>query len=221
MLSRGGSADFTREFVASQTYIITADGSDEALDVDLEIVNSSGRVLVKDTSLSKNAQVEFRPPYTGQYTVRLKLASSAGQAMCYFFIYTTKGGWEISPRVTLDVLSKLAVGVTVLEGTLERFYGYVMMPGETNSMSISGLTGAYSVFAVGSENATDLDIVVRRNGVVIARDELADAFPVCEFTNSGGSSITCELTYHSGVGSAFVIMGVVQKGGQLPGIRRL
>lgn len=221
VLSPGQTADFTREFKAYQTYFITADGGEGAHDVDVQILSSSGRVIVEDVRSDKSAIVEFRPSYTGQYTIRVKLASGVGKPLCFFSVVVLSGGWEISQETAINVLAKLAAVGTVLEGELERFYGYVMKPGDRFSMTIDGLRGDYSLYAVGGDSVSDLDLTVRRNGLVIARDEMDDAFPVCEFSNSSGSRIEFEIHYYSGKGAAFVMVGILKQGGGLPGVRRL
>lgn len=221
VLVPGQSADFTREFKAYQTYFISADGGEGAQDVDVQILSSSGRVIVEDVRSDKSAVVEFRPSYTGQYTIRVKLASGVGKPLCFFSVLVLSGGWDISQDTALTVLARLAAGMAILEGELERFYGYVMKPGDRFSMTVDGLRGSYSLYAVGGDNAADLDLTVRRNGLVIARDEMDDAFPVCEFTNSFGGRIEYEIYYYSGKGTAFVMVGIVKKAGSLPGVRRL
>ncbi|MCS6918601.1 MAG: hypothetical protein NZM28_02395, partial [Fimbriimonadales bacterium] len=174
-----------------------------------------------DTRSDKSAAVEFRPSYTGQYTIRVKLASGVGRPLCFFFVMVRSGGWDISEDTAIGVIAKLAAGVAVLEGELERFYGFIVNPGSSFSMDVGGLSGHYSIYAVGGDNAFDLDLTVRRNGLVIARDELDDAFPVCEFSNASGSRIEIEVSYYSGKGAAFVMVGIAKKDGGLPGVRRL
>lgn len=220
VLFSGQSADFTREFKAYQTYFITADGLTGALDVDLQIVSSTGRILVEDVRSARSAIVEFRPSYTGRYTIRVKLASGVGRPICFFSVMVSSGGWSISEEAALTVVTKLAAAMIVLDGTLERFYGYVMRPGERLSMQIGGLSGHYSVFAVGSDNARDLDLTVSRSGFIIARDIGYDEYPMCEVTNFSGARLEVEVDYHSGKGAALVMVGIVKTTGGF-GVQRL
>lgn len=219
MLSQGQSAEFTREFQANQTYVVLADGLEGAMDVDLEILSSSGRVVTQDTRAAKSATVEFRPAYTGRYTIRVKLASGVGRPICHFVVMVRNGGWNVPYSTALDVLTRFTVASIVAGDELERFYGYIMRPGERNSVEAVGLRGSYTAIAVGSDNAYDLDLVVRRRGVVLARDDMDDNIPICEFFASGNNPIEVEVEYFSGKGAAFVVVGLVRS---VPsGIQRL
>lgn len=221
LMSNGESAEFTREFKAYHTYTIMASGTDGALDVDLEVCDSLGRVITKDTRADKDAVVSFRPTFSGRYTIRLKLARGIGRPMCYFAVFVDHGGWDISLDTFTRVLAKLTAALIVLDGTLERFYGCILEPTEQTSVSVSGLRGSYFAVAVGSDNASDLDLVVRRAGLVIAKDELDDAYPICEFENMFGGQVSVEISYFSGKGSAFVLVGIARQSASGIGVRHL
>lgn len=221
LIGNGESADFTREFKAYRTYTIMASGTDGAVDVDLEIRDSLGRVITEDTRVDRDAVVSFRPSFSGRYTIRLKLAQGIGRPLCHFVVFVDRGGWDIPLDTFARVLAKLTAALIVFDGNLERFYGYIMEPTEHISMDISGLRGSYFAVAVGSDNASDLDLVVRRVGLVIAKDELDDAYPVCEFENFFGGQVSVEVSYFSGKGPALVLVGIAKRNSGGVGIRRL
>ncbi len=221
VLTNGASADFTREFKSYRTYTIIASGGDGAIDVDLEIRDSRGRVVAEDKRSEKTAVVVFRPLVSGDYTIRLTLAKGIGKPLCHFMVLVDYGGWDIPTETFVSVLIRLAAVATVLEAEVERFYGYIMRPGEKITMSISGLRGDYYAFAVGSDHVSDLDLVVRRSGLTIARDDFDDAYPMCEFSNLFGSPVSVEVSYYSGKGAAFVMVAVGKKSSSLLSPRRL
>lgn len=222
VLAPGGSADFTREFSAFKTYVIVAGGQQGADDVDMEILDSASNVVARDLSVNPKAQVVFRPVRSGLYTIRLTLARGVGRPLCFFMVFVTSGGWEISTETLMNVLAKVDATVLAAQNVAgaeaERYYGYIMQPRETNSMRVSGLHGDYVAFAVASDSARDIDLTVRRNMRILHSDTGPEAIAICFFEAYGGD-VNIEVQYVSGRGPAIVVVGLSRKG--LPGVRRL
>lgn len=103
----GESADFTRTFNAGTRYEIVANGSENAQDIDLEILDSRGRLIRQDIRSAKEASVTFSPAYSGRYTIRLKMARASGRALAYFIVFLEDGRNAPMSRVTA-AFSRLA-----------------------------------------------------------------------------------------------------------------
>lgn len=215
-LREGEKATYTREFYAGVTYVIAASGDKDARDVDLRILDRDGRVVVDDTSSSKDASVTFRPKNTGRYTIELHLAEASARALCYFIIETPGRGWNVPERDIETALSRLGAASTLtglagFEPLPARFFGFVMKRGEKQSMNMSGIRqGDYMAVAVADDEADDLDLKVMQDGRVLKRDIETDAFPVCIFGADSGS-VEMEVSYESGSGPALVLMALYEK----------
>ncbi len=213
-LTQGMSADFTRYFYAGTEYVIYADGDISALDIDMQILDSSGRVIVKDTASSKAAAVAFSPNRSGQYTIRLRMASARGRALAYFTVFTVDEGWNVPQRDVVAAFSRLvavAAHAQLASYEVGRFYGFIMRPGEVQSMTLNGIrSGSYVAVAVGDDLADDLDIAVLQNGRLAASDTLYDALPIATFDARAGS-LEMRVSYESGSGPALVLMALLEQ----------
>lgn len=69
---------YTTTLTKGVEYRFMAVGDMDAKDVDIQILNASGTTVASDTATAPEAVVNFRPTQSGQYTVRLRLYSSAG-----------------------------------------------------------------------------------------------------------------------------------------------
>lgn len=67
---------YTTELKAGKGYRFIAVGDMDARDVDLQIVDSRGRVVANDSLTEPEAIVNFRPQNTDRYTVRIRLYAS-------------------------------------------------------------------------------------------------------------------------------------------------
>jgi hypothetical protein len=213
-LTRGQSADFIRHFSAGTEYVIYADGSQEALDIDLQVLDASGRVVAQDRDSDKAAAVAFTPRRSGQYTLRLQLASARGRALAYFAVFTVGEGWNVPQRdvaAAFGRLTAVASHAQFANYEIRRFYGFIMRPGEMQSMTLSGVpTGSHVAVAVGDDLADDLDIAVLQNGRVLGYDTLYDALPIASF-NARAGSLEMRVSYETGSGPALVLMALLER----------
>jgi len=213
MITPNGTATYTRTFQGGTTYDIIADGTEEALDIDLYVQDTTGRTLVSDTRSNKQARVSFRPSRTGTYRVVVKLASAYRAALCSVLFFNQDDGWYVPSNNTAMALARhLAFALTIdalgYTPNIVRFYGWVMRPGEERTMDISGLERKTLLAVARGDNfATDIDLYVRRGGLLLDYDEDYDATPTCVFT---GSPTTTSVTvkYVSGTGASLILLGI-------------
>jgi hypothetical protein len=76
---------FTVQLTEGKAYRFLAAGDDDTKDLDLEIQDSSGKVVAQDVSVAADAKVEFTPQMSGRYTVRLRLYDSRNNLPCFCF----------------------------------------------------------------------------------------------------------------------------------------
>jgi len=215
MVKPNGTATFTRTFQGGTTYDIIADGTEEALDIDLYVQDTTGRTLVSDTRSNKQAQVSFRPSRTGTYRVVVKLASAYASAMCNVFFINRDDGWYVPLTNVANALTRhLAFALTIealgYTPDLIRLYGWVMRPGEERTLNLDGLARKTLLAVARGDNfATDIDLYVRRGGLLLDYDENYDATPICVFT---GSPTTTSVTvkYVSGTGASLILLGIYE-----------
>jgi hypothetical protein len=65
-----------------KAYRLLAAGDDDAMDVDLQIVDANGATLKEDTKNDPQAIVDFTPPTTQQYQVRVRVFASRENVPC-------------------------------------------------------------------------------------------------------------------------------------------
>ena len=141
----GGVHEFIRTFYADTTYEIIADGDEDARDIDLYVLDSSGQVIQSDTRASKEARIVFRPSQTGTYTVHLKLVSARRDAMCHVLFLNRDGGWDAFISNLTTAAHKHLAFADTLESMghtprLVRIFALVMNPGDEKTMSVTGLS---------------------------------------------------------------------------------
>lgn len=218
-LTRGETLDMTRRFEAGKSYLIVADGDSIARDVDLLILDSRRRAVAKDESASKEAQVRFRPRYSGNYTIRLKMANARGRAIGYFAVFRLDGGWNVPQRdvdAAVGHLAALSALVDLADYRLDRFFGRILHPGERQTLSFSRLTlGNHSIAAVGDDFAHDLDLIVHQLDI----DDEPDAVPITQFRASGRVEAT--VVSASGSGPALVLVALYSESAPSGGFGQL
>jgi hypothetical protein len=73
---------YTVTLQSGRSYRFLAAGDADAKDVDLEVLDSTGKTVASDTSTAPEASVDFRPDATQQYKVRVRLYASRENLPC-------------------------------------------------------------------------------------------------------------------------------------------
>jgi hypothetical protein len=73
---------YTIPLQEGKNYRFVAAGDADAKDVDLEVVDSSGKVVAQDVKDDPEAIVDYTPTSSGRYTVRIRLYASANNVPC-------------------------------------------------------------------------------------------------------------------------------------------
>jgi len=184
-MDQGESVSIRRDLEVGVRYVFIAGGDDDAIDVDLEILDASGNRLVHDTATDSIAIVEFRPYSTEPYEIRTTLYRSNGPSVVVCAVMQD-GGYTIPLHDFEAATAKLIVSAT--ESRVDRlvhqpnqwsFYGVIVRGGEVATIRNVRLgEGPRNVLAVGDTDVEDIDLCVTdAYDNVLARDEHADAFP--------------------------------------------
>ena len=70
---KGQSDSFKRKFYSGNSYVLGVLGDDNATDIDIYIYDYNFNLIKKDTKIDKLAAISFRPRYTGNYYIKVKM----------------------------------------------------------------------------------------------------------------------------------------------------
>jgi hypothetical protein len=66
----------------NKSYRVIAAGDNDTKDLDLRIVDPDGKVVAKDETVLRDAEVTFKPPRRQNYTIQLRLYDSRDNCIC-------------------------------------------------------------------------------------------------------------------------------------------
>jgi hypothetical protein len=73
---------YTIRMEAGMEYRILASGDNDAVDVDVQVVNAKGTTVASDTARAANASVTFRPKVSQDFQIRVRLFESRDSLPC-------------------------------------------------------------------------------------------------------------------------------------------
>lgn len=214
----------TRRFQKGIAYAIVAGGDEDVKDLDLRILDASGKMVVSDTNVDRMAVIDWIPNATGEYQVQLDLYQATRDSFCAFTVLR-QGGTKVDSDVALaaaigffkDCNSLVAVAaqqnaeVGFLAGeTQAALFGMVLGPQE--GLTVSGIvpqSGTAVFLARGHDTNIDIDLYVTRRGTEVGQDILDDAFPRFVGDFDGQASHEMKLQNQDSTQSTFVLGGVL------------
>ncbi|MFN5273607.1 MAG: hypothetical protein ACK5E3_10385 [Planctomycetota bacterium] len=200
----GNNSFITTQLEEGRGYLF-AGAVEEGNDLDITIEDQNGNRFARDTKTDNIPFVEFVPPQTGMYTVRLKLHSANSAEFCGM-VLMQKGGWNL-PLENLGSASARALArcQRVAELTSARFLqepgewaiiGQVMAEGNGGMFSDMRLGHGQRVIVTGTDNKSqDIDLAAYRDGssrVRLASDTQSDNNPIIRLTTSRDSRYSIE-----------------------------
>ncbi|MEZ6104844.1 MAG: hypothetical protein R3B96_01690 [Pirellulaceae bacterium] len=226
LLQPQGDYTMTRRFEKGIEYAIVAGGDEDASDIDVEILDSKGNVVIKDDSEDRLGVIEWTPTTTGEYRVRVKLFEARIESFCAFTVLR-KGGYQIPLQQAVDAAGKFfrdcngIVSVAEDRGNTVGFlsedgqagiWGCVLPRGESLTMTnvIPG-EGQAVMLGRGNDDDVDIDIFVMRGDTTIGEDTAEDSFPQYYGEFKDGASYSVMLKNVDAQNeTAFVIGGVLR-----------
>jgi hypothetical protein len=193
-LMKGKSIDIVQSFKAGRQYVLLGGGSDNAIDVDLGILDSNNKLIIADTDDDPSPMVKFKPVKDGNYTIRLALEKSKSNGNFVALAIMHEGGYNIPTKnfvasigraiMNANAVSK-KVGAKGMDLVFHEqgnwaLYGTVLKPGEVSTFGgLTLVTDPTIALAGADEDGTNIDLFIKdqRASKVVAKDDDPDATP--------------------------------------------
>lgn len=189
---------------AGTRYAFLGGGDNNAVDVDLAVIDGTGQVLARDQLADAKPVVDFTPTQTGVYVVRMTLAQAPHPSFCALAILR-QGGFTVPIKNMTQALQKImAAGRLASQRATVRFheepnqwalFGAVLKPGDTTPISGIQLEARQHVFvAAGDAGAKILDMaLLDARGNLVKKDDKPDSVAVL-VTRTAGATYQVALT---------------------------
>jgi len=66
----------------AKQYRLIAAGDNDTKDLDLRVLDPSGKIVLEDTATARDAEVTFRPSRVQDYTIQMRLYDSSDNCVC-------------------------------------------------------------------------------------------------------------------------------------------
>jgi hypothetical protein len=222
-LNRGQDTRFTREFTAGTKYAVVGGGDNGTVDLDLYILDEDGRVVVKDELTDNIPVVEFTPPRSGRYTIRMVMFDAGKSGGFGSVGILRQGGYEVPVRNQSAALANLVqqannVNRQVSErvyfssgGGQWAVYGSIIPEGsELTVYDITPGEGRRAWVTGGDTTVTDVDLFLYdANGRLLVKDEDLDARPLIDFQTRGGEQYSVRIKNVQSRGASLVLVATL------------
>jgi hypothetical protein len=214
LLQPKSSINWRMQMEAGMRYAFLGGGDDNAVDVDLAVVDANGQTLARDQLADAKPVVDFTPSQTGMYVVRMTLAQAPRPSFCALAILR-QGGFAVPIKNLTTSLQKImAAGRLASQRAAVRFheeqnqwalFGAVLKQGDTTTISGLNLEGRQHVFVTaGDANARILDMaLLDARGSVVKKDDKPDRVAVV-VARTANASYQLTITNVESTGAALV-----------------
>ena len=116
LLEEGESVSSSRWYERGTKYNIWAYGDDDAIDLDIRVVDEDGKVVAKDLESDAAPNCDFRPKSSGSYTVTITNHSSYNDVFVFWGVMNDASSPYISSgEKCVDALDKMVEFFSVLD----------------------------------------------------------------------------------------------------------
>lgn len=206
-LAEAGTRNFAIQLEGGRCYAILAVGDTGVRDLDLHLLDPSGREVDRDVANDARPTVRVCPEASGNFYMQVQMSSGSGQYVYapYRWPRGTQGpfGLEGLTWVRLSEVTALLgvegyapdAGFTPETGTLRR-------QGQTVTHHVNLSAGqCYAVVAVGGQGISDLDVTLSQGGTQLASDfGSRNAFPSLRQCVQSDARYTITITAAEGSG---------------------
>ncbi|APR76264.1 Hypothetical protein A7982_01611 [Minicystis rosea] len=191
-LKTGSNIDIVQSFKAGRQYVLIGGGSENAIDVDLGVIEGS-TLLASDTDDDPTPVVKFRPARDGNYTIRLALEKSKSSGNFVALAIMHEGGYSIPTKSIVASIGRAIRNATAAAKKIDSkggslvfheqgnwsFYGTVLKPQEISSFGgLALVTDPTLALAGADDDGQNIDLFIKdRGGNVVAKDDEPDATP--------------------------------------------
>lgn len=222
-MTNGGETTFLRHFTRGEEYAIIGGGDDGVVDLDITILDKSGKAVASDTDADATPVVEFRAPATGQLTIKVQMAKAAKNGGFATVGLLVKGGYRV-PVDNLaaaltnvivqceDVNKKTTKNVLFSSGN-NQWAVFGSMVGQGKEITVENLTpGAGTrVWVSGGDTTTqDIDLfLLDSKGKVVGEDTDDDAVPRVVANTGRGEQYGFRVKNVKSKGTSLVLTAVL------------
>jgi hypothetical protein len=222
-LNRGEDTRFTREFKAGTKYSVVGGGDNGTVDLDLYILDEDGRVVVKDELTDNYPVVEFTPPRTGRYTIRMVMYDAGKNGGFGSVGILRQGGYEVPVRNQSAALANLVQQANNVDrqvsdrvyfnsgGGQWGVYGSIIPQG--SELTVYNITpgGGRRVWVTGGDTTvTDVDLFLYdADGRELRKDEDLDARPLIDFRTRAGEQYSVRIKNVQSRGASLVLVATL------------
>ncbi len=200
LLGVGKTVDTGMPLKGGEQYVFIGGGDDDVADMDLAVLNDTGKIVATDVEDDANPVVVFRPKSDGRYRVQMRLAKSADKNSFCCYATLREAGIDV-PVVNLngsstrlmsfcETIANKRDGAAFLDGEGEwALVGTILHERESFTQSGIDLTRdtPHAFVAVADGQAIDIDMVlVDADGKAFVEDTEDDPNPMI-FTSRSGS----------------------------------
>lgn len=206
-LTQGGDRSFEIQLEGGRCYAILAVGDAAVRDMDLRLLDGSGREVDRDTAGDARPTVRVCPQSSGMYYMQVVMAAGQGSYVYapYRWPRGTRGpfGLEGVEWVRLsEVTALLSVEGYAPDAGFTPDNGRLRSQGQSASHDVELTAGqCYAVVVVGGQGVNDLDVTLSRGGTQLASDYgSANAFPSVRHCAQQSGDHRIQITAADGAG---------------------
>lgn len=206
-LATGADRNFEIQLEGGRCYAILAVGDSSVHDLDLRLLDPSGREVDRDLASDARPTVRVCPSASGNYYMQVQMAAGAGSYVYapYRWPRGTHGpfGLEGLTWVRLsEVTALLGVEGYTPDAGFTPGHGRLAREGATVTHNVDLTAGqCYAVVVVGGEGVNDLDVTLSQGGTQLASDYGSrNAFPSVRQCAERDGRYTITITAASGSG---------------------
>ncbi|HEY8535452.1 MAG TPA: hypothetical protein VIL25_03350, partial [Vicinamibacterales bacterium] len=218
-LGTGETRNFGIQLEGGRCYAILAVGDSGVRDLDLLLLDPSGREVDRDLAQDARPTVRVCPERSGAYTMQVRMTDGAGSYVyaAYRWPRGTQGPFGLRGLIYVRIAEVTALlnvegfqpdpGFTPQNGTLRR-------QGATATHTVE-LTGGqcYAIVVAGGDGVNDLDVTLSRGGTQLANDYGSrNAFPSVRHCATEDGRYTINVTAANGHGRYHVQVFTRQDG---------
>jgi hypothetical protein len=218
---QGKQVSWVAEFTAGTEYVVVGAGGSDTRDLDLKVFNANNILMVSDVKTDNTPVVRFTPSQTGRYTIQLTLYSCATTwDFCGMSILKKYGNSLPSENMGQALGRLLAYGTSVNGRTSAKFhdaenqwclYGYIVPPGESQTVSNIWLGYDNHVIIAASDNAcSDIDLYLSTTSDrTVAQDTDTDANPYIKTWTSSSERYKVRVRNVSSSGKSLIMSALL------------
>lgn len=206
------------ELQAGVSYSFLGGGDEDAMDIDLYILDQSGELVAADVEDDNSPITDFVAPYSGRYSLRLQLIS--GEAMTSFLAiaFMKKGGHLLEEAEQQALSEKFFASGQLIHSlgsgikwndTNNQWCLYGLVLEQQKSTTLSDLFLANSNHYIFGAANQDVDLLVKNDeDSLVEEDREDDNNPILNFFASDSGAYQLEALNKSKA-SAVLLLGIV------------